>query len=146
MELNAARRYQSPGEYLSDLKKAKRSLTAKDDPALEEGADKTVMIVDSNPELQDVFRNGLKKVGYRVLVLSDAERAISRCDTNDHVADCVVFGCHSLGQSGLDAFNPVLRTRHDKRDPSDSVSHRKAIALGTKRRSWRQTCRCENAA
>ena len=129
MELNPARRYQSPAEYLSDLQKAQRSLTAKDDPALEEGADKTVMIVDSNPELQDVFRNGLKKVGYRVLVLSDAERAVSRCDTNDHVADVVVFGCHSLGQSGLDAFNQFFELDTTKETPAILLVTEKQLPL-----------------
>ena len=119
MELNVKRRYQSPAEYLADMQLcAKRMHTSEAELALlEEGANRAVMIVDSNPEMQDAFRKGLKKVGYRVLVVSDASRAIDRCDTNDKVADCVVFGCHSLGRSGLEAFNQVslkwtTRKRH----------------------------------
>ena len=120
MELNAKRRYQSPGEYLADMQLcAKRLHTSEAELAmLEEGADRAVMIVDSNPEMQDAFRKGLKKVGYRVLVVSDAARAIDRCDTNDKVADCVVFGCHSLGRSGLDAFNKFAELDNTKDTPA----------------------------
>ncbi len=120
MELNVKRRYQSPSEYLADMQLcAKRLHTSEAELAmLEEGADRAVMIVDSNPEMQDAFRKGLKKVGYRVLVVSDASRAIDRCDTNDKVADCVVFGCHSLGRSGLDAFNKFAELDNTKDTPA----------------------------
>ena len=76
-----------------------------------------------------MFRNGLKKVGYRVLVLSDAERAVSRCDTNDHVADVVVFGCHSLGQSGLDAFNQFFELDTTKETPAILLVTEKQLPL-----------------
>jgi serine/threonine-protein kinase len=118
MELNVNRRYQSPAEFLADLRVTQKRLQSTDDGvpgALDEGNDKAVMIVDSNPSLQDAFREGLKKVGYRVLVLSDPSRALERCDTDERVADCVVFGCHSLGKTGLAAFNrfaELARTRH----------------------------------
>jgi serine/threonine protein kinase len=120
MELNVNRRYQTPAELLADLRLIAKRLNSNgdDNSALEEGADKAIMIVDSNPEMQNLFRDSLKKVGYRVLVLSDADRAVTRCDTDEHVADCVVFGCHSLGQSGLNAFNQFARLSSTKRIPS----------------------------
>ena len=122
MELNVNRRYQTPTEYLTDLKLVASRLKAKEEgtpeSALEEGRDKSVMIVDSNIEMQDVFRRGLKKVGYRVLVMSDPSRAIERCDTEEQVADCIVFGCHSLGKTGLDAFNRIGQLNRTKRMPA----------------------------
>ena len=116
MELNVSRRYQSPKEFLADLQKVSKKMSSggEEDAALAEGADKSIMVVDSNPDLQDLFRKGLKKVGYRVLVMSDAQRAIERCDTEDKVADCVVFGCHSLGRDGLEAFNRFAQLDNTK--------------------------------
>ncbi len=122
MDLNVNRRYQSPGEFLADLRLAQKRLAAPEDEAaaslLEEGNDKAVMIIDSNPSLQDVFRQNLKKFGYRVLVLSDPTRALDRCDTDEHVADCVVFGCHSLGKTGLAAFNRFGELDRTKKIPA----------------------------
>jgi serine/threonine-protein kinase len=122
MELNVNRRYQTPAEYLADLRLTQKRLSEQENGAgassLDEGNDKAVMIIDSNPMLQDAFREGLKKVGYRVLVLSDPSRAIDRCDTEDRVADCVVFGCHSLGRSGLAAFNRFAMLDRTKNIPA----------------------------
>lgn len=134
MELNVKRRYQSPAEFLADLQLcAKRMNVSEAELAvLEEGANRTIMIVDSNPEMQDVFRKGLKKVGYRVLVVSDASRAIDRCDTNEKVADCVVFGCHSLGRSGLDAFNKFAENRNTKETPTILLLAEKQAMLANK--------------
>ena len=122
MELNVNRRYQTPAEFLADIKLAQKRLKAEQDGGatalLEEGGDRVVMIIDSNASLQDAFRKGLKKVGYRVLVLSDPTRAVDRCDTDEHVADCVVFGCHSLGKTGLAAFNRFGELKHTKNIPA----------------------------
>jgi serine/threonine-protein kinase len=71
-----------------------------------EGHGHAVMIVDSKVAMQDLFRKQLKKYGYRVLVYSDAERALNRFATEkDPPADCVVFCAHSLGEEALVAFN-----------------------------------------
>lgn len=122
MELNATRRYQTPAELLADLKLAARRMTAADDGSedspLDEGQDRAVMIVDANPSTQDVFRVELKKVGYRVLVLSDPQRAVQRCDSEDRVADCVVVGCHSLGRAGLELFNRFGQLDHTRSIPA----------------------------
>jgi serine/threonine-protein kinase len=122
MELNVNRRYQTPGEFLADLKLTEKRLKSTEDPTSvapnEEGLDKSVMIVDSNPNMQDVFRDSLKKVGYRVLVVSDPSRALDRCDTDEHVADCVVFGCHSLGKPALEAFNRLGQLDRTKQIPA----------------------------
>ncbi len=92
------------------------------------------MIIDSNPSLQDAFREGLKKVGYRVLVLSDPKRAIDRCDTDERVADCVVFGCHSLGKTGLAAFNRFARTGPHEEHSGHLADCRETTSIGETKR------------
>jgi serine/threonine-protein kinase len=72
----------------------------------QEGATRTVMIVESKIEAQDLLRERLKKHGYRVLIFSDPLRAITRFEDADRrPADCVVFSTVNLGRSALDAFN-----------------------------------------
>ena len=43
-----------------------------------EGEGKTVMVVESSQALQDTLRKRLKKIGYRVLILGDPNRALDR--------------------------------------------------------------------
>ena len=63
------------------------------------------MVVEANVASQDAFRTGLKRSGYRVLLTGDPDRALTRFDDNDKVADCVIFSTGDLGESCLAAFN-----------------------------------------
>ena len=75
-------------------------------PTEMEGADRTIMIVESRMEMQDVFREKLKKYGYRVLVFSDPARAIARIeDSPTKLVDCILFSTLALGDEALEAFN-----------------------------------------
>jgi CheY-like chemotaxis protein len=64
-----------------------------------------VMVVESNSRMQDLFRDRLKRAGYRVLLTSDPERAVERFRQNAKTADCVVFNAQEVGRSALAAFN-----------------------------------------
>jgi serine/threonine-protein kinase len=69
------------------------------------GPQRSLMVVESKQQLQNLFRERLKSVGYRVLVTADPERALARFAENPKVADCVLFSSSDLGQSAIDAFN-----------------------------------------
>jgi CheY-like chemotaxis protein len=87
---------------------ASRPAVVEKTPSEQEGAHKTVMVVESKIEMQDVLRERLKKHGYRVLVFSDPQRAILRFETDDRApADCVLFCAQDLGESALEAFNKI---------------------------------------
>ncbi|HUT10569.1 MAG TPA: protein kinase [Thermoguttaceae bacterium] len=124
MSLDPNRRYQSPRAMLTDLELAAARLAGEGDAAFgglpSEGAQAgnrlsaaavekpkqyAVMIVESDPDLQEVFRNGFKRAGYRVLLTSDPYRALDRLRQDTDVADCVVFNGQKIGESVLDAFN-----------------------------------------
>ncbi len=122
MALDVNRRYQTPGAMLIDLKIAAKRLT--DDPksakaSQEEtqrefdriaGMDQpkhAVMVVESNTQMQDLFRDGLKKAGYRVLVTSDPQRAMDRFREDGAAAACVIFNADELGESALATFNQL---------------------------------------
>lgn len=129
LELNPEKRYASAAEMHEDAKRLLASLEAGEsldaEPAApepgavrpraaeksaseQEGAHKTVMVVESKIEMQDVLRERLKKHGYRVLIFSDPLRAIQRFETDDKMpADCVLFCAQDLGEAALEAFNKL---------------------------------------
>jgi eukaryotic-like serine/threonine-protein kinase len=77
-------------------------------PSDHEGANKTIMVVESKIEMQDVLRDRLKKYGYRVLIFSDPQRALKRfIDDDKQPADCVLFCAEHLGREALAAFNEM---------------------------------------
>lgn len=128
MHLDPDSRFQTPREGLEEtmavIKAIKEGRIDRYDPALVEqeeaefarrqarnieGQGKTVMVVESNQQVQDTLRNRLKKIGYRVLILGDPGRALERFHNLDPAeslpADAIVFGCAGLGRAGLEAFN-----------------------------------------
>jgi len=118
MMLDAARRYQTPAALLSDLRAAKKRLedaaqagesgaagaAAATAPPLKQH---TVMVVESNQQMQDLFRDGLKRAGYRVLLTSDPARALARFRQDAAAAECVLFNAQEIGQDALDQFNAL---------------------------------------
>jgi eukaryotic-like serine/threonine-protein kinase len=139
LELNPEKRYGSAAEMYSDAKRILTRLEAGDlsEPeaagpeaaavdavagkfeADQEGANKTVMIVESKTEMQDLLRDRLKKYGYRVLVFSDWHRAAKRFEDTEHQpADCVIFCAQYLGAEALDGFNEFGAAEATKEIPA----------------------------
>ncbi len=115
-------RYQEPEVFLADLKRVKfvmdkgEAETADagaegkrvekvriDDEA--EGLGKTVLVVESNHEVQNLLREQLKKRGYRVLITNDPARAIQRFEDEIRTAHCAIFSAQDLGMRAVEAFN-----------------------------------------
>ena len=111
MSIDASKRYQKPVEMLVDLRKCIKALKAAEAGVVEEkareGEGKTVMLIESTAALQDALRTALKKQGYRVLVIGDAERGYQRVAKDPKVADCVVVSTVSLGRDGLEVFQKL---------------------------------------
>lgn len=140
LELNPDRRFSSAQEMLDEAKRvlkrleagdtgdadasetstsATQSTTSKEIPTDLEGLSKTVMIVESKIEMQDLLREKLKKYGYRVLVFSDPERALSRFQDGDaKPADCVMFCSTEMGEYALEAFNRFGSDAHTSSIPA----------------------------
>ena len=148
MELNPVERYPSPGEMLADLQAAMPRLNEASPPATDrkEASKKppapepqrawqpTLMLVESNVQLQDVMRQRLKNTGYRVLVTADPDRALSRFADGNKAADCVVFSTTELGQPALDAFNRFG-------DDDDTAGIPAVLLLGQHHKSWEKQAR-----
>src|SRR5205823_7649868 len=94
----------APEAHLEQTRRPKDEIL----PTDHEGANKTVMVVESKIEMQDVLRDRLKKYGYKVLIFSDPQRALKRfVDADERPADCVLFCAQYLGAEALGAFNEL---------------------------------------
>jgi len=136
LELNPDRRFSTAQEMLEEAKRVLARLEAgdtgeneaadtgarsvvKDVPKELEGLSKTIMVVESKMEMQDLLREKLKKYGYRVLVFSDPNRALSRFqDGEPKPADCVIFCTTEMGEYALDAFNKFGADAHTQNIPA----------------------------
>lgn len=117
LEFDPEKRYQTPGDMLVDLKLAiKRVRGAKDGkvggPELhsnegldEQGQPRKLMIIEADVKMQDMLRELFKKNGYRVLVSSDPERAMTRFFQDPQAADIVLMTTGTNGRAALEAFN-----------------------------------------
>ena len=142
MEVDPNKRYQKPQEIYDDIQATLARLEAGDTmttarmisdarvgnvpEASTEGANKTVMLIESKLEFQDLIREKLKKRGYRVLVFSDPVRALARFDPDEEQpADCVLFSAPELGATALNAFNKFGTDHHTAHIPAILLVDRK---------------------
>ncbi len=142
MEFDPTKRYQNPAEIVQETRLVIQRLESGDTQNISvavtsddgelvadasvEGANKTVMLVESKAEFQDLIREKLKKRGYRVLVISDPARALARFSPDDDPpAHCVLFSAPELGASALDAFNQFATDSHTADIPAILLVDRK---------------------
>jgi serine/threonine-protein kinase len=142
MSMAVDNRYQSPAAMLADLRSTERRLQGEAaEQSNGEGKDpsgssslpdigRSVMVVESDEKIQDVFREGFKRAGYRVLVIADPVRAVSRFRQDPTVADCAVFNAQVLGEAALDSFNELGENDRTKAVPA-------VLLLDETQREWK---------
>ncbi|MBX6315750.1 MAG: protein kinase [Isosphaeraceae bacterium] len=125
MKIDLKLRYQTIGEVVADLeayqaqladgssaaKAAKKALAPEDEliaelfgrRAKEKAApSKNVLCVEVQDQIQEAFRKVFTQMGYKVLLVRDAERAAERY--RESPPDAVVFDADGLGPGAIDAF------------------------------------------
>jgi eukaryotic-like serine/threonine-protein kinase len=76
---------------------------------------KNLLCVESQSDVQDAFCKSLSKMGYRVFLEGDTERAAERY--RESPPDAVIFDADGLGPEGINAFLDIHETaREDGRD------------------------------
>jgi CheY-like chemotaxis protein len=63
------------------------------------------MVVETSQKAQEALRSFFTKLGYRVLVTENPDRALVRFSTTPLPADCLVMSTQSLGDAAVHAFN-----------------------------------------
>jgi CheY-like chemotaxis protein len=67
----------------------------------------SVMVVESSERAQRLLREFFTKLGYRVLLTENPQRALARFSTQPLPANCLVLSAQSLGDRAVDAFNSL---------------------------------------
>jgi serine/threonine-protein kinase len=141
MELDASKRYQTPGDLRRDVANLMELCKANslgptlgqmaaqpegaaavaapriDFDAEREGEDATVMLVESDVSVQDAVREELKKRGYRVLVISDPSRAAARIEDLNFPLDAMIIGSSGLGRLAFESFTDFARKEETAATP-----------------------------
>jgi tRNA A-37 threonylcarbamoyl transferase component Bud32/CheY-like chemotaxis protein len=93
-------------------------------------APKSVLCVESQAEIQDALRKSLSRMGYRVLLVSDAEVAAERF--RESPVDAVVFDTDGHDVDAIDAFVDMHEKAHE-----DGHQLRAVVLLGAKQASFK---------
>ena len=136
MSLDVEKRYQTMTELHADLLVAAQRLEEGDDAddiapthiemglaakenlvRSKKSAQQVLMVVESDVEMQNIFRDALKKAGYRVLVISDPERALERI-MDDASPDLVIFNAQFIGPPALTGFNDLVEDKRINATPA----------------------------
>lgn len=144
MALDPNRRYQHPAAVLSDLELSVRRL--QDNPEQEHAPLETaqalpeaaptkpqlpvIMVVESNPDMQEALRNGLKAAGYRVILTGDPEWAVNRVQQELPPPDVIVIDAETLGAPAVNAFNRLGTESQSSGVPA-------LLLLSMAQRAWR---------
>lgn len=136
MNINPDLRYQRAGEVAEDLQgllQANGQATQAQSNNSE--SSKTILCVEGRAKRQDVLRDYFSKHGYRLLLLSDPSRAVTRLKNNP--PDCIVMFGDSSDEDVVPHFKQALaHTRMSKTpivlvldsDDSDQVEELSQIA------------------
>ena len=138
MEVDPEKRFQSAGAMQAEIKKAIERLERGDtsrrsdmdagetlphyedeEGQIDEGEGRVVMLVESQAALQNAVRERLKAKGYRVLVISNPNRALDRFVPGEAPpADLVIFSAAELGNLALEAHNVFAANEHTAEIPT----------------------------
>jgi serine/threonine protein kinase len=77
-----------------------------------EAAPKNVLCVESQEMIQDAFKKTLSKMGYRVFLVGDPERAAERC--REQLPDAVIFDADGLGPEAVDTLIEMRDHAHEE--------------------------------
>ncbi|MGE5195032.1 MAG: protein kinase domain-containing protein [Deltaproteobacteria bacterium] len=115
MQLNPSLRYQTPGDALRDLRAAYAEVGQTPSPAAPRAAAEstrppgatnalhTIMCIEDRHKQQDVLREYFSKHGFRVLVLSDLQRGLTRLKSSP--PDCMIIMGDALGDDAVKGYS-----------------------------------------
>jgi serine/threonine protein kinase len=104
MELEPARRFQTPSQLLDGIRGVRLELEGKvkDGATAHPSATRAVFVVESDPRLQEHIRNKLKDLGYRVFLAGDPRRALDRF--RQQPFDGLIVDARTTGEDGFRAL------------------------------------------
>jgi serine/threonine protein kinase len=105
MSLNPQERFQTPSQLLEAIRETRRELEGKSRDADKSGP-RTLFLAEKDERLQDVLREKLKTLGYRVLIAADPVRAVDRF--RQQPFDFLIVDAASTGENGMLIFERIM--------------------------------------
>ncbi|MFG0332001.1 MAG: protein kinase [Maioricimonas sp. JB049] len=102
MHISPSERYQTPTEVIADLRLVMTELGGNTNGRTSGNERPTVMCVEHRTKQQDLLRDYLSRHGFRVLVLSDIERALTRL--SQQPPDCILLMGDAIGDRVAEDF------------------------------------------
>jgi eukaryotic-like serine/threonine-protein kinase len=105
--LEPTERYQTPVKLLEAIRNVRAELEGEGVLANGPSGPKTVYVVEPHEKFQDIFRERLKRLGYRVLMSKDATLALKRFQQEPYHA--LLVDVETAGPESLEPFESVMR-------------------------------------
>jgi serine/threonine protein kinase len=105
MSLDPQRRFQTPAQLLDAIRTVRREVEGKGGKSDGKPAH-SVFVAESDERLQDLLRDKLKDLGFRVFVSTDPNRALDRFRQQPY--DALIVDARTTGEEGFRIFERVL--------------------------------------
>lgn len=133
MSLNPKRRYQNPAQLLGAIRAARADVdhqhVGSSDGTGPAAPEPTVFVIEKSQRLQDVFRDRLKKHGYRVLLSINPANALNRFRSEAY--EGIIVNAETTGEEGLSYFQQIMSEA--ERQKADFAG---ILLLGSDQKSW----------
>jgi serine/threonine protein kinase len=108
MQLDPAKRYQTPKLLVEAIKKARQELEGgvSDGQLIVERPAVSIFVVEADERLQDTIRDKLKKLGYKVFIAKDPARALERF--YQHPFEGLIIDAGTTGREGAMTFKELM--------------------------------------
>jgi serine/threonine protein kinase len=105
MAFDPDQRYQTPAQLLDAIRQARAEITGSRIGT--HTANLSVFLAENDSRLQDVLRDKMKRMGYRVMIASDPARAFDRYQQSPY--HVLIADAGTIGKEAISVTNKVLR-------------------------------------
>jgi serine/threonine protein kinase len=107
MSLNPHERFQTPSQLLDAIREVRRELQGPSTSDAKKAVSRTLFLAEKDEHLQNVLRDKLKQLGFRVLIAADPVRALDRFRQKPF--DVLVVDVGTTGENGLFIFDRIMK-------------------------------------
>jgi CheY-like chemotaxis protein len=129
MSINPEERFQSPSQLLDAIRDVRRELDGKAAADAKKAAARTLFLAEKDERLQDVLREKLKELGFRVLIAADPVRAVERF--RQQPFDVLIVDAASTGENGLLIFERIMNDANRQKEDIQGI-----LMLSEEQASW----------
>jgi len=133
MTLDPDQRIQTPSQLLERIRDCRHDVdgTRKEAAQTAQKTQRTIFLVESDEQLQDVLRAKLKEKGFRMLIAADPARALERFHQQSF--DVLIVNASTTGEGGYYAFESIMEEARRQRRPCRGI-----LLLSEEQAEWQE--------